>query len=269
MDYEVEVLAAVMHQHDFSLVEKMNLHCGAVIANQCDEAKIETGDYPFGQVLMVSTPSRGLALNRNISLLFSSGDILLFADEDVVYNDDAVQNIRSAYREHPDADAVFFGMELTKNGTVLKTMGGVRGRCHVWNSLHLGAVVLSVKREAVLKHGLCFPQLFGAGSLYGSGEDSSFILQCFRSGMKVYGSDYILGRSSKDSSSWFRGYDQKYFYDKGAWIRASFPYFRGIIMLIFAFRHRKKTTLGISGMLADLRAGAKGSESLKAYGKDG
>ena len=37
---KLQVLVATMHQKDLSLVEKMNIRCDAVIANQADKNEI-------------------------------------------------------------------------------------------------------------------------------------------------------------------------------------------------------------------------------------
>ena len=41
---ELQVLVATMHQRDFSLVEKMNIRCDAVIANQADRSSFDALD---------------------------------------------------------------------------------------------------------------------------------------------------------------------------------------------------------------------------------
>ena len=59
-----------------------------------------------------------------------------------------------------------------------------------------------------------FFQNFGGGCIYSSGEDSLFLKACFERGLKVYSNAYVLGSCCKDVSSWFRGFNEKYFYDK-------------------------------------------------------
>ena len=72
---KLQVLLATMNQTDLSIVDKMNLRCSAVIANQADREEIRTE----GHVKMITTGTRGVGLNRNIALLAADGDILLFA----------------------------------------------------------------------------------------------------------------------------------------------------------------------------------------------
>ena len=80
---KLQVLLATVHQTDLTIAEKMNLHCSTVIANQADREEVCSR----GPVKMITTATRGVGLNRNLALLAADGDILLFADDDVVYND--------------------------------------------------------------------------------------------------------------------------------------------------------------------------------------
>ena len=83
----LETLVATMHQTDFSLVDKMNIQSDVVFANQCDRNGIEVVNKDGITAKMISTDTRGVGLNRNIALLMSSADILLFSDDDFTYND--------------------------------------------------------------------------------------------------------------------------------------------------------------------------------------
>ena len=47
-------------------------------------------------IRMYSTDSKGVGINRNLALTLSKGDILLLADDDVIYTDDYAANIEKA-----------------------------------------------------------------------------------------------------------------------------------------------------------------------------
>jgi len=89
----IQVLVAAMHQKDVSLAEKMNIRCAAVIANQADREEITESETENGTVKLITTKTRGVGLNRNIALLAAEADVLLFSDDDVVYNDDMPQKV--------------------------------------------------------------------------------------------------------------------------------------------------------------------------------
>ena len=75
----MQVLVATMHQADASIIQKMNIRCAAVVANQADREEITTQKTEYGECKMITTKTRGVGLNRNIALLAASEDILLFS----------------------------------------------------------------------------------------------------------------------------------------------------------------------------------------------
>ena len=77
------------------------------------------------------------------------------------------------------------------------------------------------------------------GTQFGSGEDSIFIYDCIKSGMKVYTSPEIILTIPKSDSTWFEGYNEKYFYDKGALMARIFGRKANIIIPVFLLKNRK------------------------------
>ena len=216
---ELQVLVATMHQTDFSLAEKMNIKNNAVIANQHDSESIVSRHTENGEIKMITTATRGVGLNRNIALMASDAEILLFADDDIVYYDGSLKGVTDAFKELPDADVIIFSLDFTKNGVVFEERHLPIKRRNLFNGLRFGACALAIRRSAAIKANITFNQLFGGGCIYGSGEDSLFIIECLKKGLRVYTHPYVLGACAKDSSIWFSGYNEKYFFDKGAFAR--------------------------------------------------
>ena len=70
---------------------------------------------------------------------------------------------------------------------------------------------------------------------YGSGEDTLFINN-FRKKGKVFLCCENIGMVDFSSSTWFKGYDEKYFFDQGAKIAAMGSYFKWFAFLYYALR---------------------------------
>ena len=262
---KLQVLVAAMHQTDFSLVEKMNLQCDAIIANQTNNDSYDVMEYPFGRVQMISTCTRGVGINRNIALAAAQAEYVLFADDDVTYTGGMPQTVIAEFNAYPDADILIFGIDYTKNGTVIeRRRPGVKRR-HLWNSLRFGAAVTAVKLSALRRCGVEFSTIFGGGCIYGSGEDTLFIKDCIFSGLKVYSTNAVLGTCSKDTSSWFTGCNEKYFYDKGALMAYLFPHCRYIAALYFAVRVKKQTDITCLKRIKLMFEGVCGGKKLEPY----
>ena len=258
---KLQVLLATMKQTDLSILDRMNVRCGAVVANQADREEILTQ----GRAKMITTATRGVGLNRNIALMAADAEILLFADDDVQYYDGMAEAVIAAFRENPKADVLIFGMDMVKGGQVVEKRHLKKQRLHFWNAMRFGTYRIAIRRSAVLRCNLTFHQQFGGGCPFSAGEDSLFLKACFDSGLKVYAHDYVLGRCCKDSSSWFVGYNEKYFYDKGVLVRCLFPRLYPLMGIYFAVRFKRKTSLGVLRRLKLVYAGIRGGKAMKPY----
>ena len=259
----LEVLVATMGQKDSSIADKMNIQTAAVFANQCDRWAYEESNQ--GKLRMLSTETRGVGVNRNLALQLAKEDILLLADDDITYYDGALQGVLDAFRQFPKADVIFFGIDMTCQGEIVDRQRCKTRRAYLWNSLRYGAARMAIRRDAVMKHRLAFSTLFGGGSLYGSGEDSIFIRDCYRAGLRAYSYDYVLGKCAADTSTWFTGYNKKYFYDIGAMVACAFPKVKHLIKWYFILKFRKKTGVPLGTIHRQINEGIRGFKTLTPY----
>ena len=256
MTESVEVLCVTMHQHDFRKYKEMNLSTDAVFANQADRTGYEETIMDGHTAKMVTTATRGVGRNRNIALLYASGDILLFADDDICYKNDYAQQVQRAYEKHPDADMIVFSMEYTKNGKVFRSIRNHDRRLGLKGGLKNGTCVYSVRRTSLEKANIWFSVLFGGGTQFAHGEDTVFFMEARRK-MRIYGSSYSLGYCAKDMSTCFFGYNERYFYDQGVLYAAAFGIFAYPMAIQFCIRKRKtyQHEIDIRKALAEMKKG--------------
>ena len=261
----LQVLVATMHQKDFSIGEKMNIRCGAVFANQADRNETAISTTQWGHWKMVTTATRGVGLNRNFALLSADAEILMLADDDVVYNDDMPQQVAKAFQENPQADVLIFGMDIVKNGKVTEKRHLQAKRRHVWDSMRFGTYTMAIRRKALLRGNITFHQCFGGGCMYSAGEDSIFLKTCFDRGLKIYSHPYVLGTCCKDTSSWFVGHNEKYFYDKGALMAHLFPRIPHLMGIYFGVRFKRETNVPVMRRVQLIFRGIRGGKKLEPY----
>lgn len=262
---KLEVLVATMHQNDFSLIEKMNIKCDVVFANQTDVNTYDEVNTEKFKARMISTTTRGVGVNRNIALCYSQGDILLFADDDFIYNDDMPEMVLKAFEELPKADVIIFGSHFTLNGEIYETRKCKTGRLPIYKSMKYGTYAVAIRKKKLKITHISFLETFGGGCEYGHGEDSDFILNCYKEGLKVYTYDYILGSTAKDTSTWFTGFDDKLFYDTGALAKSSFGIFGVAYILYTALRTSKLCDLSTMRKIKNMIAGYKNYTKLITY----
>ena len=209
----VQVLVATMHQNDHTLPARMGLKTDASIANQCDRNEVETFDYQGHTIRMYSFSERGVGLNRNNTLMRATGDICLFADDDMVYLDDYEATVIHAFERLPDADVIVFNLEET-----LVTRRIIRKVERVgWhNYLRYGAARIAVKLRSIHMNGIFFNLCFGGGTEHRRGEDNLFLTECLRKGLKIYAvPDYIATLTDVRESTCNKAHDTQYFHDTG------------------------------------------------------
>lgn len=237
---KVEVLVACMHQSDDSLYREMNLQTDAVLANQCDTYAYEEYRQADGNLVrLVSTADRGVGKNRNKALMHACGEYLLCADQDMIYVDGYANIVEEAFAKCPKADIIVFELEYLNRFTPARKKNKKFKRVHLWNCMRYGTARVAMRRNAIEKACLSFSPLYGGGAKYSSGEDSLFIRDALRKGLKMYASPLTIAQVKQEESSWFKGYTEKFFIDKGVLIANAFPVLKHLLRFYFAFGMRK------------------------------
>ena len=57
--------------------------------------------------------------------------------------------------------------------------------------------------------------LYGGGARYSNGEDSLFLRDCLKAGLRIYSHTICIGEEIERQSTWFSGYHEKFFRDRG------------------------------------------------------
>lgn len=234
----VEILASVVEKDPRSLAEKMNIETDAVIVNQCDHYGVESFTCKDRKIRVFHMAERGVGLSRNTALMRAEGDICLFSDQDIIYAAGYEQKILQAFEQCPNADMIIFNVEIGEERKTYHNTGVKRVRWY--NCGRYGAVSFAVRREKLLESGVTFSLLFGGGAKYSAGEDSLFLKQFMDKGYKVYTSPVTIGREKEGDSTWFSGYHEKFFFDRGVLYHFLYGPLAKLWGFRFLFVHREK-----------------------------
>jgi len=229
----IEVLVVTVDQNSHDLVRRMNLKTNAIIGNQCENNQIDQYYYEGHRIKVLSFAERGVGLNRNNVLMRAEGDICVLADDDIVFCDDYEEIVKGVFRELPDADVVIFAMEDDNPHSRQK-------RVNEYNYTKYGAARIAFRRKSVWLHGVFFNLCFGGGARYSAGEDTLFLHDCLQKGLRIYYVPYNIARFDEyRRSTWFKGYNEKFFFDKGLIYSLLFGKTAGIRLLISCLVHRE------------------------------
>ena len=235
---KVEVLASVMNEDFSALVRRMRLESDAVLINQCDRLGYEELAEEGYRLRFFSFPDRGVGRSRNEAIMRAEGDICLFADGDLVYEPGYAEAVVDEFVQNPDADMILFNVTIEESRRTYHITD--RRRVRWYNCGRYGAVSFAVRRESLLASGVTFSLLFGGGARYGSGEDSLFLKEFMDRGYRVYTAPVTIGKEKPGDSTWFEGYNEKFFRDRGVLYRYLYGKLAGAMALRFLAAHREK-----------------------------
>jgi glycosyltransferase involved in cell wall biosynthesis len=241
----------------------MNIHSDVVFANQCDNTCFSILNFENHTAKMISTNTRGVGINRNFSLMYASADICLFADDDVIYMDDVEDKVTREFDRHPDADVFIFNFEHSGERRLNHFF-----KTHKCSKLlgRMGAgFQIAFRLASAKKKNIWFTTLFGGGCLFPCGEDSKWLVDAYKNGLNIYVSKEIIGSVSFETSSWFSGVNERYFYGFGAYYKDAHPKTFLIWVLYFALRTTKMTKMGFLERIRWMRNGIKGYDQLQSY----
>ena len=230
------MLISGMNLDTTHVAENMKLEADAIVINQTDSFGFEEYQYNNRNIRVYSFIEKGVGLSRNNALLRADGDIVLFSDEDIVYKEGYAKAVLEDFEANPDIDMIFFNFDVAEDRQTYHIEK--KGRIRSYNCGRYPTYSLAVRREVLHKKGITFSLLFGGGAKYSNGEDSLFIKQCIKSGMKALALPVTLGREVPRPSTWFNGYTDKFFYDRGVLYKALYKGLAKPLALRFLIAHR-------------------------------
>lgn len=230
MKKRVQLLVAAVEQNADLLAERMHICSDAVIVNQCGRYGYEEFEREGNRIQVFSMAERGVGLSRNTALLHADTDLCVFSDEDIVLHKDYQERIRRIYEELPDADMILVNVKVAP------------ARRTYWNEdIHrisyrnygrYPAYSITARHESLLRANVHYSLLFGGGARYSNGEDSLFLRDCLKAGLKIYSHTVCIGEEKERESTWFTGYHEKFFRDRGV----LYHYLYGWLALPLSFR---------------------------------
>jgi len=240
----LQLLVAAVDREARKLAEEMRIDSDAIIVSQGERYAYEELRWKDHNIKCFHMAERGVGLSRNHSLLRASADISLFADEDIIYEPDYERKVLDAFAEHPQADLLFFNVRAMPGRETYHNEEF--GRVRWYNCGRYPTYSLAVRTRRVHQKNITFSLLFGGGARYSNGEDSLFIRDCLKAGLKAYKAPVTIGHERVRKSSWFTGYHEKFFYDRGVLYHYLYGHLASPMALRFLLAYRGRACRDIS-----------------------
>ena len=263
-----EVLMSAMHLKDFSIAEKTKINSDLLIINQCDKNDYEekqVGEYLWR---MISTTERGLSKSRNLAIDNARGEICLLCDNDEEYVDNYRDIILDAYSKISTASAIVFNLNRI-NYKMNKTYYKISKIRKAPSYRGYSSQMLTFRLSDINKIGIRMNEKFGSGTQWGGGEEILFEADIRNAGLKIYEHPSVIATIDYgNGSNWFSGYDEKYFYNLGAFIE--YKYKRKFILktlrcMFTCYRLRREKKLSFCKKMKWMKKGMKGIKQNITY----
>ena len=241
----VEVLISTMHKEkdEYSLLDYMNIQTNAVVINQCNRCDKKVFNHNGNKIIWIDTTERGLSKSRNKAIANASSDICLLADDDEILLDGYKDIIEKAFYKHQDYDLIRFkirGIEKNFKEYQIKPC-----EINMRLSLKISSVEVAFKRKTIVDKALIFDELIGAGTEFLMGEENAFIVDYLRKKCRAWYEPVEIAKLHVGNSSWFTGFNEEYYFARGASYAAISPMGSYFLSILFALKHRKNTALSI------------------------
>ena len=233
---KLQVLAAAVNQEVNMLAEKMNLETDAIIVNQCDHYAYQEYRHKGRLIRCFSMAERGVGLSRNTALARADSELCLFSDEDIVFYPGYEEIVCRAFEKNKDADVITFNFKVDPSRATYYNQSEKRIRWYNYGRYPTFAV--AARTEALRRANVSFSLLFGGGAKYSNGEDSLFLHDCLKKGLHLYACTEELGEEIYRESTWFKGYNQKFFIDRGVLYHHLYGALAKVFSLRFLYAHR-------------------------------
>ena len=230
---KLETLVSCVDKDPEALAASMGLEGDAVIVNQCDRDGALVIEKDGSRIRIFECNERGVGKSRNKAMDEAEAGIILFSDEDIVYDKGYSRKILRCFEKLPMADILLFNLDVNEKRRTYHTERAKRV-----TPLSCGrypAFCCAARLEALRKAGIRYSLLFGGGAEFQNGEDSLFFMDCLKKGLKIFALPVHIGREEERPSTWFKGYDEKFFFDRGVlyhFLYGAFAYIWGLRFVI-------------------------------------
>jgi glycosyltransferase involved in cell wall biosynthesis len=253
---KVQVLISTMNRENpIELAKQMRVNSFVIINQITKKIGVPKDIYSINYKI-ISVMGRGLSRSRNKALLNSDTDICVLADDDMDYVAEYESIIANGYKKYPDADIIAFFVDSDDERQLKKKLK--EGRLNLFKTMKIASWNITFRRINIIESGIKFDENFGTGTNNYMGEENILLFDCYKKGLKIYYIPTKIATIRNSESTWFNGYDKKYFSVKGRVFFRMSSMLWPILVIQFALRKKKlyKKQLSTSHVLRLMFLGA-------------
>ena len=238
MQKKLEVLISLMNvknKEEFEKILEKNNITGNVCAVNQVKSEADIWNLEEENKRLYSYKEKGASRSRNRLLEKAQGDICIFADDDMVYNDNYQEVILSEYEKNKNAEIFIFNIK-SKNVEREKIKKIYGKKIKFLDIMRIRTSEITFKKEIIKKYNVKFEENFGPNGFFKKGDETIFVYDIYKKYCDVHNSKTCIGYVEHPKSTWFEGYNKKYMYDQGAIFYRIAPKMYKLLILQFAIR---------------------------------
>jgi glycosyltransferase involved in cell wall biosynthesis len=191
-----------------NLLNNMNIKNNYLIINQTSKNNIEISNSN-----VITKNEKGLSKSRNIAIDSAKEDIVLIADDDVIYNDEYEKIILDSWKKYKEADIICFYVESKNPKRPTKKIK--TGRIRYIKAMRIASFEISFKKDIIKEKNIKFNENFGAGTELNRGEEQIFLYEALKKNLKIIFVNKQIATVKQEESSWFKNFDERFFTIQG------------------------------------------------------
>jgi hypothetical protein len=185
---DIEILIATMNQTNFDFLDSMFLFSDytkftILIVNQTTKDNILHSDNECIKVLNVF--EKGLSKSRNLALKNATQKLLVFTDDDVVFQKNFEFIVIDAFNNYSNHDGFRFQFLNSQGNLAKKYPRTFQSRLSKLEILNSSSVELVFKHESLTNAMMQFDENFGLGTEFFIGEEAIFVADAKAKGLKI------------------------------------------------------------------------------------
>ncbi|MEZ4791903.1 MAG: glycosyltransferase [Gelidibacter sp.] len=184
----LEILIATMNRGSLDFLDEMFINtdsskCHLLIINQTTPELLLASNKP--NIRVINSFERGLSKSRNLALQNAKGDIVLIADDDIVFEEGFFKHILQSFKLKTEAAMITF-IAMNLDGTPYRNYRK-SAHWHDFKSIHdVISWEIAFRVQRIKDLNIQFDENFGLGSIFQTGEEYIFVRDVLIAGGKCY-----------------------------------------------------------------------------------
>ena len=162
---------------------------------------------PPEAITSIELKNRGVAKSRNAVIDNTQTEYLLFGDDDIKFNEDAINTAIAHLEAHKDV-SILLMQAVDETGALRKRYPKQEHHLKLTNSAKAATYEMMIRVPDIKKASIRFDENFGAGAPNYLGDEYIFIADALRAGLKGYYLPIVLAIHPTESSGSFRNTTQ-------------------------------------------------------------